>query len=527
MPTLNDPAGLRWEMHGDRVVRCPAIRPLNIDTMFDEAAARCPSVVAAVDGDLRLTYAELSQAVAACAGRLQGLSLARADRVSALLGNRLDFLVLLLATARLGLIFVPMNIRQSSDEIAYALRDSGASALFCETELAERLPRLEDGASCRHVEFVDDDNRIWMGDFEPVPGGESVEEDAPCCLIYTSGTTGRPKGAVLTHFGLVANCIASREGLDLHDGEVSILAAPASHVTGLVLVLLLMVSVAGKTVFLRQFKASQFLQTARQEGLTYAIMVPAMYKLCLMEPSISESSLSSWRVGAFGGAPMPEATIDALAQVLPDLSLVNIYGATETSAPAVMMPSHEIRERASQVGRPLPFCDIRIMDEEGREVPAGEPGEVWIAGPMVVPGYWNRPDADEQGFAGGFWKSGDLGAMDADGYLSLTDRKKDMINRGGFKIYSIEVENALMRHPAVVEAAVVPRSCPVLGERVVAFVVARDSVEAEELRALCAAWLSDYKVPDNIGIVEGSLPRNANGKLLKTEMRGWASERFG
>jgi len=527
MATRMDSLTLRWEMHEGRLVRSPLGRPATIDVMFGEAVAQAPNAPALVDGDLRLSYAALAECVACCAGRLSAMALSSGDRVATLLGNRADFLVLLLAAGRLGIILVPLNIRQSSDEIAYALEDSGASALFCESDLAGRVPPMEEGAACRHIVIVDDETRVWSGSFEPITEAAPPPEDAGCCLIYTSGTTGRPKGAVLTHFGLVANCMAAEQCLDLRDGEVSILAAPASHVTGLVLVLLLMVRVAGKTVFQRQFKAADFLRLAREEGLTYAIMVPAMYKLCLMEPGADRHTLSTWRVGAFGGAPMPEATIDALAQQLPGLSLVNIYGATETTAPSVMMPSQEIRSRTAQVGRPIPFCDIRIMDDEGREVPAGEAGEVWIAGPHIVPRYWNRPDADAQNFVGGYWRSGDIGAIDEDGYLSITDRKKDMINRGGFKIYSIEVENALMRHEAAVEAAVVPRPCPVLGERVVAFVVTRAPVEPQTLRALCATWLSDYKVPDNIEIVAGPLPRNANGKLMKAEMRQWAVERFG
>jgi acyl-CoA synthetase (AMP-forming)/AMP-acid ligase II len=354
-----------------------------------------------------------------------------------------------------------------------------------------------------------------------------VQEDEPCCILYTSGTTGKPKGAVLTHFGIVTNCIGSEAALELRLQESMILSVPASHVTGLLLVILLAVRVSGKIVIQRQFKAAAFLELAQRERMTYAIMVPAMYNLCLLQPGFTAFDLSSWRVGAFGGAPMPEATIDALSQCVPSLALVNIYGATETTSPAVMMPPGDLRGRTEKVGKPLPYCDIRIMDEAGRELPSGVCGEIWIAGPIIIPYYWNRPDANAADFVGGYWKSGDLGAVDADGYLSLLDRKKDMINRGGFKIYSVEVENVLMRHDAVVEAAVVPCPCPVLGERVEAFAVVNADVNPAELRALCAGLLSDYKVPDHVEIVPGPLPRNANGKLLKGEMRQWAIDRCG
>jgi acyl-CoA synthetase (AMP-forming)/AMP-acid ligase II len=173
------------------------------------------------------------------------------------------------------------------------------------------------------------------------------------------------------------------------------------------------------------------------------------------------------------------------------------------------------------VGKPLPYADIIIMDEDGRQVPPGEQGEIWIAGAMTVPRYWNNPEATEKGFAGGYWKSGDIGAMDAEGYICVLDRMKDMINRGGFKIYSVEVENTLMAHEAVAEAVVVGRPCPVLGERVEAFVVTKEPADDASLRQFCAERLSDYKVPDHVYIVEGPLPRNPNGKLLKNAVREW------
>lgn len=218
---------------------------------------------------------------------------------------------------------------------------------------------------------------------------------------------------------------------------------------------------------------------------------------------------------------MAEATIDALAAQTPHLTLVNIYGSTETTSPAVMMPLGQGPSRPDKVGRPLPYVDIIVMDENGRQLPSGEQGEIWIAGPMTTPRYWNNPKATETGFVGGYWKSGDIGTMDAEGYIRVLDRMKDMINRGGFKIYSVEVENALMAHEAVTEAVVIGRPCPVLGERVEAFVVACKPIADQQLRAFCAERLSDYKVPDHVYVVEGPLPRNANGKLLKNAMREW------
>jgi long-chain acyl-CoA synthetase len=216
---------------------------------------------------------------------------------------------------------------------------------------------------------------------------------------------------------------------------------------------------------------------------------------------------------------MAPATIARFAEKLPGLDLMNAYGATETTSPVTLMPPSETAARADSVGCAVPCADILVMDEAGRELPDGEAGELWLGGPMVVPGYWNDPAATAANFAGGYWRSGDIGSKDADGYVRVFDREKDMINRGGYKIYSVEVENALMSFPGVVEAAVVAEPCPVLGERVHAFVVASASVEPADLKRHCAGLLADYKVPETITLSAEPLPRNANGKLLKRSLR--------
>jgi long-chain acyl-CoA synthetase len=245
-----------------------------------------------------------------------------------------------------------------------------------------------------------------------------------------------------------------------------------------------------------------------------------MYNLCLLDPDFDKFDLAAWRIGAFGGAPMPQATIERIAAALPNLTLVNVYGSTETTSPATMLPLGEAATRADTVGKALPCADVIVMDDDGREVARGTSGELWIAGPMVIPGYWQNPEADRTAFGGGYWKSGDIGSIDAEGYVRVFDRKKDMINRGGYKVYCIEVESVLARHPGVIECAVIGRPDPVLGERVHAVVVPRRPNVAEaELKRFCAIHLSDYKVPDTIGFLSDALPRNANGKVVKADLR--------
>jgi len=309
----------------------------------------------------------------------------------------------------------------------------------------------------------------------PVP----IAEEDIFALLYTSGTTGRPKGAMLTHLGTVHSLLHFEYGLAPRDGEISVLVVPASHVTGLVAIILTMLRVAGTIVLMPAFKARDFLGLASRERMSHALLVPAMYNLCLLDPEFAAFELSSWRIGGFGGAPMPQATIEQLAAGLPNLTLVNVYGSTETTSPVTMLPLGEAATHADTVGKALPCADVVVMNDSGREAAAGESGELWIGGAMIVPGYWRNEEADRNAFCAGYWKSGNVGSVDAKGHVRVFDRKKDMINRGGFKIYCIEVESVLSRHDGVIECAVIGHTDPVLGERLHALVVPRDASVAE------------------------------------------------
>lgn len=217
---------------------------------------------------------------------------------------------------------------------------------------------------------------------------------------------------------------------------------------------------------------------------------------------------------------MPEATIERLAAALPNLTLCNVYGSTETSSPVTMMPLGDITKAPSSVGKVLPCADIIVVDDEGREVPPGQSGELLIGGAVVVPGYWDNPAGNKAGFVMGYWVSGDIGSKDEQGYVYVFDRKKDMINRAGFKVYCIEVESTLAHIPGLVESAVVGKPDPILGERVHAFIYSDGSLSDEAaVKHFCAERLSDYKVPDGVTFLKEPLPRNANGKVLKNALR--------
>ena len=400
----------------------------------------------------------------------------RGDRVAILLGNSIEFVVVLFAVARLGAVSVPLNIRHQLAENRHILEDCAAKVVVHEGHLSERVPTPDAPAGAKHAIAIRRDGGSPLADLlgaPPVLTAETVEEDETATILYTSGTTGRPKGAMLTHFNIAHSVLHYVSTMELTEEDRGLLAVPMSHVTGLIALVDTMIHCAGTLVVMPTFKANEFIDLAARHRITYSLIVPAMFNLCLLAPNLDEADLSAWRVSGFGGAIMPEATLERIAAKLPDLKLLNCYGSTETTSPATIMPPEETVARKEYVGLAVPCGHILVMDADGVEVPYGEPGEIYIGGAMVVPGYFNNPEASEREFKAGYWKSGDLGIMDESGYLRVIDRIKDVINRGGYKIFASEVENVLLEHPAVIEVAVVSKPCPVLGERVHAFVVLR------------------------------------------------------
>ena len=522
---LDSPA-MRYEAHyGDRVVRCFSKRPKGIDQILREAVAAKPNGEALVDGERRFTYAEMDRIVDSVAASLIARGVAPGDRIALLLGNRAEFAFAMFGAIRAGAAIVPLNTREQKPEIAFNVQDSGAKILFFEGSLVDRIPDPATVPSLTHKIAVGD----AAADAEPFdvltkPAGPvatpDFDQETTAVILYTSGTTGKPKGAMLTQMSMVMSALHYAFCLGMTGNDRALMAVPATHVTGLVAILLSMVRVGGATIFQTAFKAADFLALAAKERATYTLMVPAMYNLCLLQASFDDYDLSAWRIGAYGGSPMPIATVHKLAEKLPNLRLSNVYGSTETTSPSTITPLGEVEAKIDCVGKPVPCCDIKIVDDDGVEVPQGESGEVWIAGGHVGAGYWNNPVATEANFTAGYWHSGDIGCLTADGYLKILDRKKDMINRAGYKVYSAEVEDVLAHHPNVGEAAVVAEPDPVLGEKTHAFVMTKNGpMTADEIKAFCRERLSDYKVPDFVTFVDQPLPRNANGKILKRALR--------
>lgn len=511
-------AGLRVEAHWGRLITCYADRASSLAQHIAMLAAQRPTAIAVVDGDERLSYADLYRQAGSLAAMLTASGVGAGDRVAVMLANSADAVRAVVAILRAGAVLVAISTRSRAAELDYVCADCNPTAVIHGPEFADVVA----GAGSVPAVRYDVSSSEWCEAKTRNDAGPPAvsDEEALFAILYTSGTTGRPKGAMLTHLGAIHSCLHWRDAFGLGEEERALVCVPWAHVSGLCGVVMPFLYLGGTLIMLPEFKRRAALELAERERITYALMVPAMYGLCLLEPDLADFDLKSWRIAAYGGAPMPEPTIARFAAAFPSLAMCNAYGATETTSPATIMPPGEGIVRADSIGRVVACGDIRVMDDQGREVPPGTDGEFWIAGPMVVPGYWQNAEATAASFVDGYWKSGDIGSVDAEGYVRIADRKKDMIIRGGFKIYPAEVESVLAGLDGVVEAAVVGRADPMLDEAVVAFVTAEGGgLTPDRVREWCAERLSDYKVPAVVVIDAAALPRNANGKIQKAELR--------
>lgn len=515
-----DPRLRREVLFSDRVVACIEGRPTGLQAMLDAAVESRGEHEALVAGGRRLTWRQVEAEAAALAGGLARAGVGPGDRICLMLRNGAPFVLALFAAARLGAVSVPLSAREEGPGLTHALRHSGAKVLIYEPDLAAIIPAADQTPGLALALSIDSSAFVDLCGGDPAPAA-IVDEQSPTMILYTSGTTGRPKGAVIAQVNLVHSALNYVRAMDLGPETRSLITVPMSHITGLVALIATVVCAKGALIVMDGFRAQDFLSLAASEHMTHTVMVPAMYNLCLLRADFAQYDLSDWRIAGYGGAPMPLSSIERLAATLPHLQLMNLYGATETTSPAAMMPARHAVSHLDSVGLPVAGAEIIVMDESGRETALGGIGEIWIKGPMVTPGYWDDPEATAREITGGFWRSGDIGRRDAEGFVYVLDRTKDMINRGGYKVFTAEVENLISTHPAVVECAVVGRPCDVLGERVHAAVVLKGdaTLQPADLLQLLDGRLADYKTPETWAIGHALLPRNANGKILKRVLR--------
>jgi long-chain acyl-CoA synthetase len=483
-----------------------------------------PDKVAIHDDGGAITYAELDLRCRRFAAFVASQA-GRGARVAILLPNRPELAVAYLGAIAAGAVAVPVNCRLSPPEVGYVLSDSGAAMVVTTAAEVERLGSLREARDVATWVAVDG---APQGAFSFDAALESAPVAAPApagvndvaCLLYTSGTTGFPKGAMISHGNALFNARSCERALGYREDDVGLVTLPLFHVTALHSQLVALLARGATLVLQRDYDTRRVLELAARHGATALFLVPAIYKLLSMRADAREFDLSRVRLAAYGGAPMAPDTIRALGALWPGVALHNCYGLTECSSLATVLPASEALSRSESVGLPVPDTEAEVRDASGAPLPPGSAGELWLRGPHVVQGYHRAPEKTAAAIQGGWLRTGDVARKDERGFVQVLDRLKDMINRGGEKIYGLEVENVLYAYPGVAEAAVVGVAHPIFGEVPVAFVAPfpGSALDPESLRAHCAGRLADFKVPVTVRFVD-ALPRNPGGKVLKAELR--------
>ena len=511
--------------------------------------------------DERYSFTEHFELAATLAHRLRERNVAPGDRVAIAMRNLPEWIIAFWATMSIGAVAVPLNAWWTTDELVYGLDDSGSTVAIIDAERLERLSGHFDAISALHHVIVASESRTELtgadeaadrvivesyahvmasGDAQQELPEADISPDDDATIFYTSGTTGRPKGAVGTHRNTASNLmnlffVSSRTSLQIGDDQSSpgpnryLLTVPLFHATGCQAVLVVNTAAGGTLVMMHHFDPERALELIEREQVTTFGGVPTMVMRILDSPDFATRDTSSVRNVSYGGAPAPPELVRRITAAFPVGQPGNGYGMTETSAASAMNSGPDYVARPESVGQAVPVVDVAVVPEdyEGTSPDPNRPtgpdvtGELWIKGPNVVRGYWNRPVESAAIFTDGWVHTGDVARIDDEGFIYIVDRAKDVIIRGGENIYSVEVEAALFEHPAIADCAVIGIPHPILSEEVGAVIVPRPgiSVTAEELANHVAERLAAFNVPAHFFFTDEPLPRNPAGKVLKRELR--------
>jgi long-chain acyl-CoA synthetase len=490
---------------------------MNLASILTTSAARDPGHVALKLDDLELTLEQLEGASAHVVGLLRDSGIASGDRVGIMLPNVPHFAVCYYGVLRAGAVVVPMNVLLKRREVAFYLRDSGAKMLFAWHGFAHDAQAGADdaGAQCLLVEPGGFERLV--GAAEPHVALADTDDEDTAVILYTSGTTGTPKGAELTNRNLARNAEIAGALFGLGSEAVTLGALPLFHSFGQTCAMNATITAGGTLTLIPRFDPGNALEIIQRDRVNVFLGVPTMYGAILHHRDRASFDTSTLEVCASGGSAMPVELMRGFEQAF-GCTVLEGYGLSETSPVASF--NHPDRERKpGSIGIPVEGVEMKVVDDEEREVPQGEVGEIVIRGHNVMKGYWKRPDATAEAIRDGWFHSGDMATMDADGYFFIVDRKKDMIIRGGYNVYPREVEEVLYEHPAVREAAVVGLPHDEYGEEVGAAVVLKDGAQAseQELRDYVKEQVAAYKYPRRVWFVD-ELPKGPTGKILKREI---------
>lgn len=510
--------GLEYELYKER--------PSNLYLSLVNTANKFPDKIGFVEDGRNLTYSKFNSLVDTLAFKLYTeYKIRKGDRVALLMVNSIDFCISFYSIMKLGAVAVTLSTKLKALELIHPLKDSGAKLLILN---GQWWNNVKDILGSTKIE-----NCIISDGYTKGIGGKPIEslyndsidiemdynfpvETDYAVIIYTSGTTGPPKGALLTHFNLLHGIISYKRIFNLSSEDSTIIAIPIFHITGLAALMGLFVYFGG-TIYLQPFfKQNEVLRKVEEKKITFFHASPTIFIL-LLEESVNFLNISTIKKSACGSANMPPEILAKIKKWMPKMFFQTVYGLTETSSPATIFPFDVWgTNKIGSSGIPIPGVYIKVTDDEGNVLPNGDTGELLVKGTVVLQKYWNNENETAKNIKNGWFNTGDLAKIDSDGYLYIIDRKKDMINRGGEKIYSLEIENVLYGHPAVKEAAVVGVPDPVYGEVVRAFIIVNDGyiLTEDEVRCFVKGKIAKYKVPQYISFVK-DMPRTGNGKISK------------
>jgi len=478
------------------------------------AARYYPERTALASGETRSTFRELHERVARIAAALSRHGFGVGDRLALLLPNESEYIELVYACAWLGVIAVPLNTRLSAIEIDHILVDASPRGLIRHSSLP--VPTVQLAWQL----VLDEEPLDVRSDAYP---DAIYDPEATLALVYTSGTTGHPKGVVVTHANILANVDHVNYWMPYREGGVYLHAAPLFHILDFPF-MFAAPAFGACQVTIPRFSPRSFCETVERERVSHTVLVPTMINLLTQFAELTKYDLTSLEQLGYGGSPMAPELIHRTRAVLPHLQLVQGYGLSETGFLTALQDHEHTEDRLMSCGRTCPGIDVRVVDESGKEVGAGQPGELVVRGANVMRGYWNNAEATTLAFRDGLFRTGDVGYQDADGYVYILDRVKDMIVTGGENVYSGEVEAVIYEHPAVREAAVFGIPDPQWGELVMACVVLQpgQALSVDDLITHCRRSLANYKIPRRVEFSETELPKSGSGKILKRMLR----ERF-
>jgi long-chain acyl-CoA synthetase len=514
---------------------------LNLSMVIEDNARKYPDRVAIVSGSVRLTFAQLNALACQVANGLKARGIGAGDKVALSCPNLPYFPIVYFGALKTGAAVVPLNVLLKTPEIAYHLKDSDARVYFC-FEGTPELPLGQTGydgfveaGTCEHFILMTADPTarppvegmttlgMLMAQQPSTFETAATGPDDTAVILYTSGTTGRPKGAELTHSNMLLNAMVSRDLYlrELRDVNVALVTLPLFHVFGMTVVMNAFLYHAATLVLVARFDPAVVLDVIVKEKVNFFSGVPTMFWGLLnaaQASGIDTGPVAEYlRVATSGGAALPVELLHTFERTF-GVSIIEGYGLSETS-PVVCFNQLEFERKPGSIGRPIFGTEIRIVDDNDVDVPAGQPGEIIIRGHSVMKGYYKRPEATAEAMRGGWFHTGDVAYRDADGYIFIVDRKKDMIIRGGYNVYPRELEEVLMTHPAVSLAAVLGVPHEALGQEVKAYIIRKPgaTVTVDEISVWCREQMAQYKYPRYIEFRD-SLPMTATGKILKREL---------